>query len=132
MKREDPISLATMIRSRYRLLGFDKGPKGKKSRGEASTIAGGDTNEEIDQFTLGLRDILPSPPQPQPQTQAQAQAQAPNCLDQILARLDHMKRSIDEHADHSKITYLSIASKTWIQLSSNFGHFGLKGEVVLA
>ena len=66
MKREDPISSATMIRSRYHLLGFDKGPKGKKSQGEASTTIGGDTDEEIDRFTLGPDDILPSLPQLQP------------------------------------------------------------------
>lgn len=51
MKREDPISLATMIRSRYCLPSFDKEPKGKKSQGEASTATGGDTDEEIDVYS---------------------------------------------------------------------------------
>ena len=62
IKREDPISSATMIRSRYRLPSFDKEPKGKKSQGEASTVAGGDIDEEIDQFTISPDDVLPSPP----------------------------------------------------------------------
>ena len=61
MKWEDPISSHTMIRSRARLQGYEKEPAKEKAQGEATEAEGGDTNEEIDRFTLGLKDIPPSP-----------------------------------------------------------------------
>ena len=62
MKKEDPISSYTMIRSRARLQGYEKEPAEERAQGEAIEAEVGDTNEEINRFTLGPKDIPPSPP----------------------------------------------------------------------
>lgn len=139
MEREDSISSATMIKSRYRLPSYDKEPKGKKSQGEASTAAGGDTDEEIDQFTVSLDDILPSPPQPQTQAQLRLMLQIAlirflldwtTCKGPLMSMLTTPKVNLS--TSKSRLPISSIASKIWIQMSSNFGHSGQKREVVLA
>lgn len=57
MKKEDPISTQTMTRNKLHLQGYEKEPAKERPKGEATEAKGGDTNEEIDRFTLGPKDI---------------------------------------------------------------------------
>lgn len=66
MKREDPTTAQTMTKSKALLQGYDEEPAEEIPQREATKVEGGDTDEKIDQFTLGLEDILASPPQDQP------------------------------------------------------------------
>nr|POF08079.1 hypothetical protein CFP56_51390 [Quercus suber] len=67
MKREDPISTQTMMRSKACLLGTKGEPEEEGAQGEDTTAEGGNTDEEIDNFTLGPDDMQASPLQAQPQ-----------------------------------------------------------------
>ena len=62
IKREDPISAQTMTRSRSWLRGLEE--EGAPS--EDTAHKGGNTNDEIDNFTLGPEDMDASPTQAQP------------------------------------------------------------------
>ena len=64
MKREDPILALTMTRSKARVHGLEK-EEGAQDKGIAFKV--GNTNDEIDNFTLGLEDMEASPTQAQPQ-----------------------------------------------------------------
>lgn len=54
---EDPISTQTMTRNKLHLQGYEEEPTKERPKGEATEAKGGDTNEEIDRFTLGPKDI---------------------------------------------------------------------------
>ncbi|KAL0001268.1 hypothetical protein SO802_015049 [Lithocarpus litseifolius] len=62
MKREDQISAQTMTRSKARLHGLEEGEK--RVKGEDTAHEGGNTDEDIDNFTLGPEDMEASPSQP--------------------------------------------------------------------
>lgn len=72
MNREDPISCKTMTRSKAWLRGLEE--EGW-APGEDTTHKGGNTDVEIDNFTLGPEDMDTSPTQAQRQEQPQAQPQ---------------------------------------------------------
>ena len=65
MKREDPISTLTVNRSKACLQGNEEEAK-ERAQGEDTTYEGGDTDEEIDNFTLDPEDMEASPSQAQP------------------------------------------------------------------
>ena len=91
MKREDPISALTMTRNKTRLHGLEEE---EGAPGENTTHEGGNTDDEIVNFTLEVEDTKALPtqaqPQEQPQVQQQALAHALDRLDLILDHLDHM------------------------------------------
>ena len=58
MKRENPISALTMTRSKACLLGNEEE---EGAQGEDIAHEGGNTDEEIDNFTLDLEDMEASP-----------------------------------------------------------------------
>ena len=62
MKREDPILAQTMSWSKARLQGYEEEAKGERPQGEATEAEGGDTEDEIDRFTLSSKGIPASPP----------------------------------------------------------------------
>ena len=68
MKRKDQISTQTMRRSKARLRGSRE--EEKKVEGEDTASEGGNTNEDINNFTLDFEDMEASPTQPQQQPQA--------------------------------------------------------------
>ena len=68
MKRKDQISTQTMTRSKARLRGSRE--EEKKVEGEDTASEGGNTNEDINNFTLDFEDMEASPTQPQQQPQA--------------------------------------------------------------
>lgn len=63
MKREDPISTQTMTGSKAWLHGL---AEEKEAPDEDITHEGGNTDDEIDNFTLVLEDMDASPTQSQP------------------------------------------------------------------
>ena len=67
MKREDLISAHT--RSKARLPGTEGEAEGDGAQGEDIAAEGNDIEDEIDQFTLGPKDMQASPSQTQPQGQ---------------------------------------------------------------
>lgn len=89
-----------MTKSKARLLSNEEG-----AQEEATSAEGGDIEDEIDWFTLGLEDMQASPsqaqpqgqskaqPQGQPQDQLQAPVQAFDHLDLILDKMDHLQRT---------------------------------------
>ena len=64
MKREDPISVHTLTRSKARLPGNEEG---ERVEGDDTEAKLGNTDEEIDRFILGPDDMEASPTQAQPQ-----------------------------------------------------------------
>jgi len=58
MKRENPISALTMTRSKACLLGNEEE---EEAQGENIAHEGGNTDEEIDNFTLDPEDMEASP-----------------------------------------------------------------------
>ena len=93
-----------MTRSKACLLGTKGEAEGEGAKGEDIAIKD-NTDEEIDNFTLGLDDMQASPSQAQPQ----APTQVPNCLDLLLDKLDHLQRSqevlqrtLDENCAYSR------------------------------
>ena len=62
MKREDQISGQTMTRSKARL--HVPGKEEERVQGEDTTPEGGNTNEDIDNFSLNPEDMKASPTQP--------------------------------------------------------------------
>lgn len=62
-----------MTRSKAHLQGYKEEPAKERPKGEDTEVNVGNTNEEIDQFTLGLEDNPASPPHDLPQGQPQAQ-----------------------------------------------------------
>ena len=79
------------------------GPREQEERAEDEDIALeiGNTDEDIDNFTLDLEDMEASPIQPQQQPQAQPQGQphappnAPNRINMLLDKFDYFQRSQD-------------------------------------
>ena len=65
MRREDLFSTQTMTRSKACLLGTEGEAEGEGAKREDTTVKG-NTDEEIDNFTLGLDDMQASPSQAQP------------------------------------------------------------------
>lgn len=65
MKREDQISAQTMMRSKARLHGPEE--EKEKVEGEDTAPEGGNTDEDIGNFTLNHGDMEASPTQPQQQ-----------------------------------------------------------------
>nr|POE62138.1 hypothetical protein CFP56_40231 [Quercus suber] len=63
MKREDQISAQTMIRSKARL--HSLGEEEERVKGEDIAPKGGNTDKDIDNFTLDPKDMEASPTQPQ-------------------------------------------------------------------
>ena len=82
-----------MTRSKACLCGLEEGEE--RAKGEDTTHEGGNTDEDIDNFTLDPEDMEASPFQPQEQPQAQPQGQphappyAPNRIDLLLNRYDY-------------------------------------------
>lgn len=72
MHREDPNSGKTMTRSKAWLHGLEEEGWAPS---EDTTHKGGNTDDEIDNFTLGPEDMDTSPTQAQRQEQPQAQPQ---------------------------------------------------------
>ena len=66
MTREDPISSQTMTRSKAHIPSNEREAEGEGAQGEATAAEVGDTEDEIDWFTLDPEDIPPSPSQAQP------------------------------------------------------------------
>ena len=60
MKREDPISSQTMTRSKAQLRGLEEK---EAAPGKDTTYKDGNTDDEIDNFTLGPKDMEASPTQ---------------------------------------------------------------------
>ena len=60
MKREDHISTQTITRSKACLCGHEEE---ERAPGKDTTHKGGNTNDEIDNFTLGPNDMGASPTQ---------------------------------------------------------------------
>lgn len=65
MKTEDQIFAQTMTRSKAHLCGLDEGEE--KAKGEDTAHKGGNTDEDIDNFTLELEDMEASPSKRQEQ-----------------------------------------------------------------
>ena len=63
MRREDPIFAQTMTRSKAHLPSTEGEAKGEGAQGEDIAAEGGNTDEEIDNFTLGLDDMKALPSQ---------------------------------------------------------------------
>ena len=63
MKREDPISTLTMTRNKAHLCGLEEE---EGAPGEDTTHEGGNTNDEIDSYTLEPKDTKALPTQAQP------------------------------------------------------------------
>ena len=66
MRREDPLLAQMMTRSKACLLGTEGEAEEEGAQGEDTAAEVGNTNEEIDNFTLGLDDMEASPSQAQP------------------------------------------------------------------
>ena len=58
MNKEDQISTQTMMRSKARLYGLKEE---ERAKGEDTAHKGGNTNEDIDNFTLDPKDMEASP-----------------------------------------------------------------------
>ena len=63
MKREDQISAQMMTRGKACLHGLEEGEE--RAEGEDTTHESGNTDEDIDNFTLDPKDMEASPSQPQ-------------------------------------------------------------------
>ena len=81
-----------MNRSKARLSGNEEEAE-LRAQGKDIAAEGGKTDEEIDNFTFGPDDMQASPSLAQPQDQPQVQPQAPDRLDLLLDKLDHLQRS---------------------------------------
>ena len=119
MKREDQISTQTMTRRKARLRGLEQGLE--RAEGKDTAHEGGNTDEDINNFTLDLKvmEASPSQPQKQPHAQPQGQPHAPPCtpdrIDLLLNRFDYfqhsqeaMQRILDDHCAYTTtlMTYL--------------------------
>ena len=98
MQKEELISEPTIIQSKAHIPGLETGAS-QIPRDEAAD-EGGNTEDEIDQFT--------HVPEDTPQPSSQAQARAPNQLDLILGRVEEMHTMLTACIDYStrQFTYL--------------------------
>ena len=93
MKKEDQISAQMMTRSKAHLCGLEE--EEERVEGEETAYEGGNTDEDINNFTLDPKDMEPSPSWPQEQPQVQPQGQphalphAPNHIDLLLDRFEY-------------------------------------------
>ena len=104
MKRKDQIFAQTVTRSKARFP--VPGEEEERAKGKDTASEGGNTDEDIDNFTLDLEDMEATPTQLQQQPQAQpcAPSHAPNHINLLLDRFDYfqqsqeaMQRSLDKH-----------------------------------
>ena len=87
MQRDYPISAQTMTQSKAHI----PGPSVGVSQIPRDNVAeeGGDTEEEIEHFTLVLEDTT--------QPSSQAHARAPDHLDHLIKRVEQMYGMLDSH-----------------------------------
>ena len=98
MQREDLIDEQTIIRSKAYItrpsVGISQIPR------DNAVEEGGDTEEEIEHFTLVLKDTT--------QPSSQVQARAPDRLDHLIGRVEELRIMLASHINHYKtqFTYL--------------------------